>query len=222
MIIKYVYLALLAVVSIIHLVDSWNDDSKKRARTKGFLLPLIILYYISAADNISWFLLAALITSWLGDVLLIPKGNKWFAAGGISFLLAHLLFIATYAFQINLGGVIWYIVIPAALIYFFTAGIVIKKLLPFTPKKMVIPMFAYLIANSAMNVFALMQLVSNFSTGSIIAFAGAVLFFVSDCTLFMVRFHEKTDIIFKRHFTVMLSYILGELLITQGIIMLTK
>lgn len=218
---KYLYLALLIVVSTIHLIDSYKDDAKKRARTKGFLLPLILLFYLASVKEYSWVLIAALITSWLGDVLLIPKGNKWFIMGGLSFLASHILFMFTYLPNISFGNVVWYVVIPAAVIYFSIAGWIIVNILPNTPKMMIAPMFAYLIANSSMNVFALMQLVSAPCAGSAIAYIGAVLFFISDCTLFLVRYHKKPDIVFKRHFTVMLTYVLGELLITQGVIMLS-
>ncbi len=218
---KYFYLGLLAVVSIVHLIDSYKDDAARRAKTKGFLLPLILLYYISSTDSYSWVLIAALITSWLGDILLIPKGSKWFISGGISFLVSHILFIFTYIPFIVFADVKLYIVIPAAVVYITVAGIIIKNILPNTPKMMIGPMFAYLIANSTMNVFALMLLISVPCVGSAIAYTGAVLFFISDCTLFLVRYHKNKDIVFKRHFTVMLTYILGELLITQGIILLT-
>ena len=218
---KYVYLALLIIVSTVHLVDSYKDNSKNRAKTKGFLLPLILLFYLSSVSEYSWVLIAALITSWLGDVLLIPKGTKWFVSGGISFLISHILFIFTYIPNIDFNAIKWYIVIPVALIYFTVAGIIIKNIIGNTPGMMIAPMFAYLIANSTMNAFALMQLVSDPCPGSVIAYIGALLFFVSDCTLFLVRYHKKPDIIFKKHFTVMLTYITGELLITQGVIMLS-
>ena len=81
-------------------------------------------------------------------------------------------------------------------------------------------MYFYLLSNSTMNVFSLMQLTSLRSAGAAVAYVGAVLFFISDCTLFLVRYHKNKDLIFKRHFTVMLTYILGELLITQGVLML--
>ena len=102
------------------------------------------------------------------------------------------------------------------------AALVIKSIIAGIPKIMKIPMFGYLIGNSLMNIFALMQLISNPCAGSAVAYIGAVLFFVSDCSLFLVKYHKNRDLIFKRHFTVMLTYILGELLITQGIIMLTN
>lgn len=217
---KYILLILLAAVSAVHLYHSWIDDSAKRRLTKPFLLPLITAYYIVCAESVSWVLVIALAASWIGDVLLIPKGNGWFAAGGISFMITHFLFIAVYAMKVNFAQVRWFFVIPSVIIYYGISAIIIKALKPSTPKMMLVPMYVYLLANSTMNVFSLMQLISLRSTGSIVAFVGAILFFISDCTLFLVRYHKKKDFIFKKHFTVMLTYIVGEFLIAQGILML--
>lgn len=219
---KYIVLGLLAVVSCVHLYHSWIDDSKKRKYTKPFLLLLIIAYYILSASDVSVILIIALAASWLGDVLLIPKGNGWFTAGGISFMITHFLFIAVYAMQVDFSNVIWPAVVVAAVVYYGISAVIIKTLTPSTPKVMLIPMYVYLLANSTMNVFALIQLISLRTPGAIVAYIGAVLFFISDCTLFLVRYHKNKNLIFKKHFTVMLTYIAGELLITQGIIMLTN
>ena len=45
-------------------------------------------------------------------------------------------------------------------------------------------------------------------------------FFTSDCTLYLVRYHKNKDLIFKKHFTVMLTYLLGEALITVGMLLI--
>ena len=81
---RYVFLAALALCSAAHLYYSWVDNKRGRAATKPFLLILLVLYYVFSADRLSFVLLGALVTSWLGDVLLIPRGHGWFAAGGIS------------------------------------------------------------------------------------------------------------------------------------------
>ena len=222
--IKFIFLGLLAIVTVIHLIDSWHDDAKKRRRTKPFLLIFILLYYIFSADNISFILCAALITSWIGDILLMGKGNKWFTAGGISFMLSHFLFIAVYVMNLaakgTLDGVIWWIIIPAAIIYYGISLMVVRALKSTTPKSMLVPMYIYLLCNSTMNVFSLIQLMTFRTSGSVVAFIGALLFFVSDCTLYLVRYYKDENLIFKRHFTVMLTYVLGELLIAQGVLML--
>ncbi|MBR4993404.1 MAG: lysoplasmalogenase [Lachnospiraceae bacterium] len=216
---KYIFLILLVIASAIHLYDSWNDN-KRRGVTKPFLLLFIIGYYLCSTDKPYWVLIAALVTSWLGDVLLIPKGHKWFTMGGISFLFCHFLFIGVYMRNIDISKVNFAVVIPIAAVYYTIVFIVIKNLYATTPKPMIPPMCIYLLANATMNVFALKQLFSNPGPGAIVAYAGAVLFFISDCTLYLVRYYKNPDIVFKRHFTVMLTYILGELLITQGVIML--
>lgn len=220
---RFIFLGLLCIVTAVHLKDSWNDDSKKRRRTKPFLLILILLYYIFSAENISWVLVCALVTSWIGDILLMGKGNKWFTAGGISFMLSHFFFIAVYMINVlsrSFDGVLWWIVIPLAAIYLTVAFFVVRALKPTMPKSMLIPMYIYLICNSLMNIFALIQLMTYRNAGSVVAYIGAVLFFVSDCTLYLVRYYKNENLIFKRHFTVMLTYVLGELLIAQGILMI--
>ena len=92
-VLRYIFLALLFLFSAVHLVHSWKDDKRKRKFTKPFLLIFIIAYYIVSADKLSLRLILALATSWLGDVLLIPEGNGWFTAGGISFMFTHILLL---------------------------------------------------------------------------------------------------------------------------------
>lgn len=220
--IKYIFLGLFTVFSLCHLYFSWIDNKRGRAITKPFLLIFLILYYVFATSNLSYLLLFALITSWLGDVLLIPKGHIWFSAGGTSFGASHILFILVYSTQIIYASVSWIPVVIAVIIYAAIVGAVMKTIWSDTPKPMRATMALYLLANGTMNVFALMQLLSNHSGGSWIAYIGAVLFFISDCTLFLVRYYPKKQIIFKKHFTVMLTYLLGEFMITQGMIMLGR
>lgn len=218
---KYVFIALFAAASIAHLYFSWKDDKRGRACTKPFLLIFLALFYVFSVDEVSPLLLFALLTSWLGDVLLIPKGHKWFSAGGVSFGISHLLFIAVYAQRISYESVPWLPVIILAIVYCLIAAKIISMVWKTTPKLMRGVMYVYLLANSAMNVFALMQLLTTGAMGAVIAYIGAVLFFVSDCSLFLVRYYKEKQIVYRNHFTVMLTYIAGELLITLGIIMLS-
>ena len=217
---RYVFLAAYAVLSAAHLYFSWIDDRKGRAWTKPFLLVLLAGYYALSSDKLLVVLLLALLTSWLGDVLLIPRGHGWFAAGGISFMLSHFLFIAVYVENISFTLVPWVPAVILAVVYYGISAKIISMLWPYAPKKMRAVMYVYLLANSTMNVFAFMQMVTTLHPGAIVAYIGAVLFFISDCTFFLVRYYEPKRLIFKDHFTVMLTYIVGEFLITQGILML--
>lgn len=218
---KYVFLVLFIAASAVHLWDSWRDNGKRRKITKPMLLIFLLLFYCCATKQFSWVLAAALLTSWLGDVLLMPKGTKWFIMGGVSFLVSHLLFIFVYLPQVNWASAIWWVLIPAALVYY---GISVKITLSvksnMESKAMLAPMILYLLINSTMNLFAMAQLMTLKNAGAAVAYVGAVLFFISDCTLYLVRYHSNKDLIFKKHFTVMFTYILGEFLITLGLLMI--
>ena len=222
---NYLFLAAYMILCCIHLYHSWMDDRANRAKTKPFLLLFLLLYYLAsvAADvngSINIPLVLALLTSWLGDVLLIPHGHKWFVIGGISFMFCHFFFMCVYYEQISFHAVPWLVLLPAAVLYF---GIVLRIIMAVrdnTPRKMIPPMYFYLLMNSMMNLFALMQLFSRPSAAAVTALAGAVLFYISDCCLFLVRYHRRQDLIFKKHFTVMATYLLGEFLITQGMLMI--
>ena len=215
-----VCLLLFLVFSVLHLAYSWQDHRKGRAVTKPFLIALLGLYYAFSAGDPAPVLLAALFTSWLGDVLLIPKGNKWFIIGGSSFLLSHFLFMAAYVPHIRFGEAPWLWLLPVAAGYVFLSVKVIRAVKDNTPKLMVVPMWLYLLVNSAMNLLALAQLCTARTAGAAVAYAGALLFFLSDCILFLVRYHRNRDLVPRRHFPVMLCYLAGEFLITWGMMLL--
>ena len=162
-------------------------------------------------------------TSLVGSYMtmfLMFQGNTWFTIGGCFFGVSHIFFVLTYVGRIQWSAVHLYVIIPVAIVYIAITTLIIRAVIKQTPKKMLPPMYLYLIANSTMNVFAIMQLESIPGAGSIIAVVGAILFFISDCCLFLVRYSKRPELVFKKHFTVMLTYVVGEFLITQGILML--
>ncbi len=215
---KYVFLAIFILSSIIHLYASMCKMVKLRAITKPFLLLSLLGWYVLSVAEPRAIVIAALITSWLGDVLLIPKGVKWFSIGGMSFLLSHICFIVAYCVNIDFGVIpIWAILLAAA-VYITITMIVFGRLKAHLPEKLFLPMMFYLLVNGTMNCFALYQLISIPCIATAVSFIGAVLFFASDSSLFFVRF--KKDGLLKTHFIVMLTYILGEFLIIQGLILL--
>lgn len=209
---RFVVLAIFVAVSCLHLFLN-----KKKNLTKAFLLPLILLYYLTSVHEISLFLVSAIAFSWLGDVLLIKSGMKWFVAGGISFLVSHIFYIIVYVLNSNMSSVRWYMVIASALLFTAASGIIIYKIKPWTPEKMPIPLFLYLFFNGCMNVFAMVRFSSTLSPGAVVTVIGALLFFISDCCLFIGRFYKKKK--YKTFLPVMATYIVGEFLITQGLIM---
>ena len=205
------------IVTGIHLYASLKQDKPLRNRTKPFILLLLLAFYCLSAERISGVVVAALLFSWLGDVLLIPKGIKWFTAGGIAFMISHVFFIMSYAALTDFSKIdkVWAVILPAA--FFVSSCIIFRYLKPHLPKALFYPMLLYLLINGGMNCFAWFRSMSAAGTAALITAVGALLFYISDASLFFVRFNKNSRL--KTHFLVMLTYSAGEFLIILGLIM---
>ena len=222
----WLYLAIFAVFTAAHLYASYIKKDSLRAPTKTVILLSVLGLYLEymhfRGAEPSAFVVFALTASWLGDVLLIPHGVKWFTAGGIAFGISHILFILAYCESgIVFSAVDPVIAVIIALIYLSAVILIFSRLRDHLPGPLFYPMLAYLFINGAMNVFAWLRLLSGSCTpaSGIVTGLGALMFFCSDCTLFFVRFNKNSRI--KSHFLVMLTYCLGELLITAGFMLMT-
>jgi len=213
---NYVFIAVFLATTAVHLYASCKKNTKLRNITKPFILLSLLGFYVLTARFVNIFIILALFFSWLGDVLLIPKGVKWFTAGGIAFMISHAFFIAGYCRDIVFASIPAVLIALLSVFFAVTVAFIFSKLKPHLPKTLFYPMFLYLLINGAMNCFAIFRLVSNPTPATIITAVGAALFFVSDTTLFFVRF--KKDGRLKTHFIVMLTYSVGELLIVLGLL----
>ncbi len=213
---NYIFLAVFIISTAIHLYASLKKIDKIRNVTKPFILLSLLGFYVLSARSVSVFIVLALIFSWLGDVLLIPKGNKWFTAGGIAFMISHAFFIAGYCGDIVFSKIHAALIIVLAVFFAAAVAFIFSKLKPHLPKALFYPMFLYLLINGAMNCFAIFRCVSNLTAATITTAIGAALFFISDSSLFFVRFNKDSRL--KTHFIVMLTYSIGEFLIVLGLL----
>jgi len=215
---NYVYLGIFAVITTLHLYASLKNDYDLRSITKGLILMTLLGFYLeSVTGGFSWIVVIALLTSWLGDMFLIGKGVKWFTVGGIFFMISHMFFIWAYSSDIVFNKVPVALIVGLGLLFTVTVSIIFKNLRPHLLPQLFIPMFFYLLINGTMNCFAIFRMISLGGIGGIVTAIGALLFFISDSTLFFVRFNKECKI--KSHFLVMLTYSLGEFLIILGLVM---
>ena len=213
---KIVFLAVFFVSTAVHLYASLRKDTRLRNITKPVILLSLLGFYVLAARSVSAAIVLALVFSWLGDVLLIPRGIKWFTAGGIAFMISHAFFVLGYTRDVVFSRIPVFLIILLAVFFAAAVAYIFSKLRPHLPKALFYPMFLYLLINGAMNCFAIFRCVSGPSAATVTTAIGAALFFVSDTALFFVRF--KKDGRLKTHFLVMLTYSIGEFLIVLGLL----
>src|SRR4051812_16881942 len=125
--------------------------------------------------------LLALVLSWWGDVLLIPRSRAAFTAGLASFLGGHLAFASAFLAR----GVAPLSLVGAALVLIVPAWIVDRWLQPHVPEQLRVPVRAYFVAISAMVACASG---TYGSAGGSMLLIGALMFFFSDLSVARDRF----------------------------------
>ena len=210
------FLTIFIISTTIHLYASQKKNRKLRNLTKPFILASLMGFYFFGAIRVLPAILLALFFSWVGDVLLMPQGVKWFTVGGISFMISHIFFIIGYCSDIDFTYRNMIIIAPIAALFIAIVIYIFSKLRTHLPKVLFYPMFLYLLLNGMMNCFAILRMISRPGLAPIITGIGAALFFISDAILFFVRFTKEGRA--GSHFWVMLCYSLGELLIVIGLV----
>jgi uncharacterized membrane protein YhhN len=125
--------------------------------------------------------LAALLLSWWGDVLLIPRARAAFALGLASFLAGHLAFAGGFVAR----GVSLPWLFAIAIVLIAPALVVLRWLAPHVPDSLRVPVRAYVVAISAMVACAFATWAHAGGAGLLL---GALMFFVSDLAVARERF----------------------------------
>jgi uncharacterized membrane protein YhhN len=124
----------------------------------------------------------ALLLSWLGDVLLIPRGGgAWFRAGLGSFLLGHVAFSVAFGVR----GLDPLVCALATLLLAAPAALALRWLRPHVPAAMRGPVWAYVAVISIMVVLAASTVGAQ---GRPLIAVGAAAFYVSDLAVARQRF----------------------------------
>jgi uncharacterized membrane protein YhhN len=156
---------------------------------KPLTIALIILIALHTKHPASAFyqrmILIGLLFSLAGDVFLMLPRDR-FIMGLVSFLLAHLCYIAAFAFDGARLKPFWS-VLPFPLY----AIAMLRALWP-TLRKMKVPVVVYTLAISAMAWLALNRWLAGAEEGQLLAFVGALLFVASDSFLAVDRFKRRT------------------------------
>jgi uncharacterized membrane protein YhhN len=126
-------------------------------------------------------LLAGLVLAWIGDLVLVSAARHWFLVGLVSFLLAHVAYIAGFG---SVGAdpgwaaaAAGSLVIPAAAVGWW--------LYPAVPTTMRVPVAAYIVVISAMVAAAAGAAAGNAPT---VVIPAAVAFYASDVFVARDRF----------------------------------
>lgn len=164
-------------------------------------------------------LLAALVFSWIGDVILLftELGEIYFILGLVSFLTAHIIYCVLFNKQnrIRKKQNKPFFIFGSILIAIYLIGMV-SFLMPHLGD-LQIPVSIYASVISIMLLFAFNGFLVWEKPGNALVFLGALLFIISDSILAVNKFYAPIP---KSSFFIMLTYLLAQYLIVVGILKL--
>lgn len=218
---RTIFLILFGLASLAELsahVFHWPDV---RLVTKPSLLVLLIAWYITTArqsnQSLSTMLLAALVFSWGGDVLLMGTGDLYFMLGLGSFLLAHVFYIFTFRQfrnedETNALQGLQRIRFAFPIVLFGTGLVII--LYP-NLGGLTVPVLIYAGVLTVMVLNALFRFGRTTSPSFAYVFGGAILFMISDSVLAINKFLEPVE---GAGIWIMLTYIAAQFFIVKGLL----
>lgn len=91
----YYFLFVVSAIMLVNWVSAAMERRELYSASKPLVLILIGIFYLRLGGSDSQRLpfLIALFFSLLGDIFLISRSNRWFMAGMVAFLIAHLTYI---------------------------------------------------------------------------------------------------------------------------------
>lgn len=180
--------SLVIVSALFHLKAEVYGPRRNIYFFKPLTMVLIILTALQPKHTVSSFyryaILCGLLFSLAGDIFLMLPTDR-FIAGLVSFLLAHLCYIAAFTFEGAHAPNFLY-AMP-----FLMYGVVMVRILWPGLANMKAPVMVYMLVIIAMAWQALNRWTGTAEQGSALAFAGALLFVASDSLLAVNRFKKR-------------------------------
>lgn len=210
---KFIFLLLFLVVSILNVVFSKKEDKIGIRYTKSVLMPLLIIFYLLSSSKPNYLIAAALGLRFLGDIFLMRQDRENLLLKGLgAFFAGHIFYIAAF------WGSSILIKSTPSWIYFCTlpyiaTGLLYLDLLFPSIKSMKVPSLLYMIVVFLMSYMSLTRLTAVPFLSFLPAFLGSILFIVSDT---MLLYELLSDCKKKDEHYIMSTYILAQFLIVAG------
>ncbi len=214
---------LFAIVLLAHLFFIYKDLPDGRFATKMLLLPLLMIYLVASVrlstKKVSTIIIAGLVLSFIGDMVLTQTGTTMFLLGMVAFIGTHICnSIFFIRLQKGVKGRMGVIVTTSIVMLVLSLGVFVylqNQLGDFQ-----VPIIAYMCIISTMAVLAAgtARDPSLQKTATHYLIPGAILFVVSDALLASNKFAWHLPMV---DIAVMLTYGLAQYFLVRGFLKIT-
>lgn len=197
------------LVSVVNVTSGLLDAHLVNGVSKAFLMPLLLAYFVACLDGLEHRLVtwvrAALVFSWVGDLLLIGDGDLFFVLGVAAFLGAQICYIVGFRPYAVLGPLR---ARPWLALPYVAYGVALLAVMLPDLGGLAVPVAVYATALVTMAVLA-----TGVSPSTAV---GAIFFLLSDSLIAMTGL---TDLLPEwAGSLIMPTYIVGQLLIVLGVL----
>jgi len=212
---RYLFAGLYLLDSVLQLFASASRDRLTLRRiSKCLLMPLLAACYALFAKSPSPLVLTAILSGFVGDVILLLRPRRWaFPAGIIAFATGHVFYIISFSQRLAITPP-WYVLTLLIVANIACAVTLMRYIWRGMPKKLRPPSFLYMLIIGSMVSCAALFTLYSVSAHRWLAIVGGVLFAISDTTLSIDAFHHPVR---YRNVIVMTTYILAQTLIVSAL-----
>jgi uncharacterized membrane protein YhhN len=213
------FLSLFLIVSLAELVALQMEWDILHLISKPLIVLSLIGYYWSLSNARSMVFVVALLFCWAGDVFLLFQDGAsfFFLLGLVSFLIGHVLYILSYRYfrwKDTSRGLLGTQKVRLALPIILAGTGLVVVLYP-SLADLKIPVMIYALVLTLMVLNAVFRYERTSSGSFWFAFAGAVLFMISDSLLAINKFMNPLP---QASLLIMLTYIAAQYLIVEGML----
>ena len=184
-----------------------------RRVSKCLLMPLLAACYMLISPEPAPFVVFAILSGFVGDLVLLFRPRKWaFPAGILAFATGHVFYILSFASRITLQPP-WYLFALIAFVTIACAATLMYYIWRGIPRKLRVPSYVYMLVIGSMVSSAALFTLYETTPLRWLAALGGVLFALSDTTLSIDAFHHPVR---YRNVIVMSTYILAQTLIVSA------
>lgn len=213
---KKIFLAAFILVSFGELASELVDNNTLHLVCKPLIMVTLTLHYIFATPQRSVLAIAAMICSFLGDVLLM--NDAYFIAGLVAFLAAHVFYIFVYRQHqfSGEGGTLTGVHRVRLAFPVVLAGSGLVVILYPVLGDLRIPVLIYAAVITTMTLVAMFRYGRTNAGSFWLVFLGAVCFMISDSVLAINKFLSPLAL---GGLWIMGTYIVAQFLIVRGLIL---
>ncbi|HEX8651363.1 MAG TPA: lysoplasmalogenase [Pyrinomonadaceae bacterium] len=209
---RIVVLTLLALVSAALCIRAESTGTRRdvyifKPLTMVWIIMIALLEKNPVPSSYKYLILAGLVCSLMGDIFLMLPSDR-FIPGLLSFLFAHLFYIAAFSSGKPQLYALWY-----AIPFLVYGGVMLWLLFPHLGR-MKLPVIIYMLVILVMAWRALNMWRETEQVWSELAFFGALLFTVSDSILALNRFRGRID---YSEFYILSTYFTAQWLIALSV-----